>query len=115
MKLMNVIYVSDMKRSVAFYEALEFERTGGDEPDDHWNEFPVGDATIALHIKDPLPPFSGRLDVMLSLPADGSLERLFGIARERGSIGGKIRDEAFGRVFWVRDPDGTEITFLEIA
>lgn len=116
MHLSNTIYISDMGRSVAFYEALGLVRKTDGDPVAEMAEFAVGDASIALIVKDPLPAFGGRVDVELTVPADGSLDRLFGIAREyEFEIGGEIRDEGFARVFWLRDPDGTEITFMERA
>ncbi len=45
-------YVSEMERSVAFYETLGLGPGGDaelDEPDESWNEFAVGDGTLALH------------------------------------------------------------------
>lgn len=114
MQLMNVIFVSDMRRSVAFYEAVGLKRSGEGEPDGYWNEFPLESGTIALHLDEDARPLGRRVDLMFGLPDDGSLDRTFDIARVRGlDIGSEIRQEDFGRVFWLRDPDGLEITFMD--
>ena len=111
MKLHNVVYASDMARSVAFYESLGLQRATTGDPDPHWNEFDLGDARLALHygMGEELPPVGGRIDVFLVVPADGTLDRL----HERIGEGKDIADVGFGRHFGVKDPDGQPIVLLE--
>lgn len=41
MQLLVIVYVSEMARSVAFYESLGLEREDSREIDDYWNGFTV--------------------------------------------------------------------------
>jgi catechol 2,3-dioxygenase-like lactoylglutathione lyase family enzyme len=107
MILMPIVFVSDMERSIKFYEALGFEpRNRGTM----WTELEAGDrAVLALHHADSLPAPSER--VQLALVARGALEQVaerFGDALAR-----PIADEAFGRSLILRDPDGLEIQVNE--
>ena len=80
MHLMNIIYVSDMKKSVAFYESLGLTRDDSGPIDDWWNQFSLGDAVIALHWGGdrPIPQPSKHLEVPLQVPGEASLEDLRG-------------------------------------
>ena len=117
MQLMNVVYVTDMARSVAFYEALGLQREGGGEINPAWNQFAIGDATLALHIQMGDVRMAGnQLELNLNLPADGSLDRLFAACQNRGiDVGKGIIKEDFGRVFWIHDPDGLSVQFNELT
>jgi catechol 2,3-dioxygenase-like lactoylglutathione lyase family enzyme len=111
---MNVIYVSDMKRSVAFYEALGLKRRQPGEPDPDWNQFLIGDAALALHGDGALEATSRRVELHLLLEPDGALDRLFATAHVHNlDVEGEIRREPFGRVFEVRDPDGQALVFMD--
>lgn len=118
MNLQLLVYVSNMERSVKFYEDLGLQRVATGEIDAHWNEFAAGDAIIALHIHDAeaLPAPSTRVSVNLLVPAGSELETLRDRCLERGyPIGGDIEDIGFGRFFWTTDPDGTAVQFTEVA
>ncbi len=114
MKLSVTVHVLEMARSVAFYEALGLERSG--EIDPMWTEFAIGGSRFALHgpAGDDLPVLGGRADVILDVPADGTLDRLIETCRSEGfSLGAEIKDIGFGRFFWVKDPDGLPVTLIE--
>jgi catechol 2,3-dioxygenase-like lactoylglutathione lyase family enzyme len=114
-QLVNVIYVTDMQRSVAFYESIGLRRRDQGEVDPGWNEFAIGDAMIALHATAPekMDPPSGRLDLIFHIPA-GELEPLRDRCRDLGyAFGADIADIGFGNYFWITDPDGLAVTFNE--
>jgi catechol 2,3-dioxygenase-like lactoylglutathione lyase family enzyme len=102
MILMPIVYVTDMERSLAFYEPLGFEpQTRGS----HWSELRAGDrAVLALHLAD-------ATGMELALVAEGRLE---GVQERRaGALARPIADEAFGRSLLLRDPDGRTLQVNE--
>ena len=111
MKLVPIVYVTDMDRSLAWYRTLLPEA----EPvstSPYWSELSLGDtASLALHGTERIEPGN---QVELSLAAAGPLEQLVadlgaaGIAPHRG-----IADEAFGRSVLFADPDGLVIQVNE--
>jgi catechol 2,3-dioxygenase-like lactoylglutathione lyase family enzyme len=107
MILMPIVFVSEMERSIEFYESLGFEPR---HRSTMWTELNAGDrAVLALHHADRLPASSQRVE--LALVAQDPLERVeerFGYALAR-----PIADEAFGRSLVLRDPDGLEIQVNE--
>jgi catechol 2,3-dioxygenase-like lactoylglutathione lyase family enzyme len=107
MILMPIVYVSDMERSVEFYESLGFEaQTRGAT----WSELTAGErAVLALHQASALPSPPHRIE--LALVAEEPLERV--MERFADSLARPIADEAFGRSLIVRDPDGLEIQVNE--
>jgi catechol 2,3-dioxygenase-like lactoylglutathione lyase family enzyme len=107
MILMPIVFVSDMERSLAFYESLGFEpETRGAM----WSELKAGErALLALHHTDALPGPSGRVE--LALVAETPLESVQD--RFAGALTRPIADEAFGRSLVLRDPDGLEIQVNE--
>lgn len=117
MQLLVIVYVSEMARSVAFYESLGLEREDSREIDDYWNGFTVNGGKLALHwaMGDPLPPPSGRMTLNIDFAADGSLQRLHETCASIGYDPSVIGDEGFGRFFWTKDPDGLTIQFNERA
>ena len=115
MKLMIMTYVSDMARAVAFYESLGLRRVTTGDPDPMWNEFAIGDATLALHGADAstLQPPGTRPQLNLIVPP-GEIERLYARCEALGHpIGAPIQDIGFGRFFWVTDPDGLPVQINE--
>jgi len=48
--------------------------------------------------------------MILTVPADGSLDRVYRAYTDQGF---EIADIGFGRFFWVRDPDGFPVTINE--
>jgi catechol 2,3-dioxygenase-like lactoylglutathione lyase family enzyme len=115
MHLMNIIYVSDMKKSVAFYESLGLTRDGAGPVDDWWNQFSLGGAVIALHWGGdrPIPQPSKHLEFHLQVSGD-ELDRLHALCEEKGyPVNGPISEMGFGRFFWTTDPDGLWVQFNE--
>lgn len=111
MRFSVIAYVSEMDRSVAFYESLGFERLGAPSP--MWTAFRFGDAMFALHrvMDQELPPASDRLLINLGVNA-AELERLHARCEEMGyTTGGPITDVGFGPHFLVKDPDGLPVQF----
>ncbi len=54
--------------------------------------------------------------MILTVPADGSLDRVYRACMDRVlEIGGEIADIGFERFFRVRDPDGFRVTIDEQA
>ena len=107
---MPLVFVSDVARSTAFYQALgfELERT---QVNGGWAELRFGDAKLALHGMEPLPP-EGRVKLCFSL--EGSLDALLMDLRAKGLPAENfVLDEAFGRSLRVCDPDGLTIQFDE--
>ena len=108
MKLMPIVYVSDMQRSVDFYrlfcDAVRSQSA-------MWSEFSIGDSRFALHRADSIPQQSRIELAFLSMtPLEEIVEQLKagGVVLER-----EITDEAFGRSILVRDPDGLPIQINE--
>ena len=112
MILMPIVYVSDMQTSVTFYERLGFavdqrSRSG------IWTELSAGDAILALHAHETLPPAQPER-VELSFVAEEPLEQL--AERLRASEVELVRgitDENFGRSLVIRDPDGLALQINE--
>jgi catechol 2,3-dioxygenase-like lactoylglutathione lyase family enzyme len=112
MKLMPIVYVSDMGRAVDFYTALGLRGENIDRAG-MWTELALGNAILALHYAQPLPKTAnGRVE--LAMVSEEPLETFVAhleashVALERG-----ITDEAFGRSIQVRDPDGLLIQINE--
>jgi hypothetical protein len=108
MKLMPIVYVTEMQRSLDFYRVF---CDGVESQSGMWSELTMGDAHLALHHVDQLPQQS-RIE--LAFLATERLEEVVahlkaaGIALER-----EITDEAFGRSIRVLDPDGLPIQINE--
>ncbi|GCE51323.1 catechol 2,3-dioxygenase-like lactoylglutathione lyase family enzyme [Thermosporothrix hazakensis] len=104
-----IVYVSDLERSLQFYQALGCElvqrqRTG------HWIELRMGPARLALHSMETLPEYTDKQRVDLSFESQEPLE----IVQERLLAAGIplerfVTDEAYGYSLGVRDPDGLYI------
>jgi catechol 2,3-dioxygenase-like lactoylglutathione lyase family enzyme len=107
MILMPIVFVTDMERSIAFYESLGFAPQSRSPM---WTELTAGErAILALHHAEAPPEPSER--VQLGLVSEEPLEHVeerFGNALAR-----PIADEAFGRSLILRDPDGLEIQVNE--
>lgn len=111
MRTQTIVYVSDMKKSVDFYEALGFERSG--PVSDYWTPFRAGSETLALHWVEELPHGPGR--VTLSLVAEGTLEDVKSDLASSEIPSAEIVDQPFGRSFNITDPDGLVIQVNEHA
>ena len=104
-----IVYVTEMARSVAFYEALGATvRHQGSM----WSELRFGGVALALHLAD-----SVRLDgqqMALAMVAQRPLEAIVIALQEAGvRLTNEIVDEAFGRSLTVYDPDGRPIQINE--
>jgi metallothiol transferase len=109
MLIMPIVYVSDLDRSLHFYEQLGFtlvrrQRNG------RWAEMRLGDAKLGLHLLEPLPETRKEQRVDLALESQESLE----VVQERllaasVPLERLVSDEAFGYSLVVRDPDGLSI------
>jgi hypothetical protein len=112
MKLMPIVYVTDMARAWDFYVSLGLEGSPGSRSS-MWSELRLGDATLALHHVDALPQRQiGRVE--LAFVATEPLELL--VTRLKAAdvpFEREIADEAFGRSIQVRDPDGLIIQINE--
>ncbi len=113
MQLMPIVYVTDMPRAVAFYEALGLKTTT-EQRDGYWIELTLGDAILALHKDQNLPDPHHNQRLMLTLVTHEPLEKLVeqlnraGITPKRG-----VADEAFGRSLLLYDPDGLPVQINE--
>jgi predicted lactoylglutathione lyase len=108
MRIMPIVYVTDMARSVEFY------RTLGGKPNEHsqsasWTEMRIGTASIGLHIIKEMPQ-SSRMRLELAMVSEQPLPALLSQLQSKGvTIVRPIADEAFGYSFIVADPDGLNI------
>jgi predicted lactoylglutathione lyase len=113
MKLMPIVYVTDMNRSIAFYESLGL-KVSARQRNDYWTELSLGDAILALHKDHDLSDPRKNQRLMLALVTHDPLETLVkqlhdaGVQPARG-----IADEAFGRSLLLHDPDGLPIQVNE--
>lgn len=109
-QLQTIVYVSDMERSITFYEHLGFvvDYRGGPV----WTAFRGSDGVLALHLVDDPPP-PGR--VALSFVADDTLEEVVARLGAAGIEATPIEEQPFGRSATVRDPDGLAIQINEHA
>ncbi len=116
MRVMAIRYVRDVENARRFYQALgltlEFAsrrpRRGGQSA---WTELGgSGGANLALHQWD-----DERDDkVQLSFQADEPLEQVVDRLRRSGyKLATEIVDEAYGRSFTIRDPEGLLIQINE--
>lgn len=114
MRLMPIVYVSDMGKAMDFYSALGLTTDVTDRAA-MWAEMQLGDGILALHRSDPQLRHEVRasrleLAFVATQPLELLVERLIatGIALERN-----ITDEGFGRSIMVKDPDGLMIQINE--
>lgn len=104
-----IVYISDMARSLPFYQALGFQVHHEGQV---WSELRLGEARLALHTTETLP--GGPLRIELAFATYIPLEALMSRLSEAGiSIENEINDEAFGRSLLLRDPDGLPLQINE--
>ncbi len=109
MKPMPIRYVHDIDAARAFYEALGLtldvaQRPPKSGPPSHWLELAGSAGTLALHY---IPPDSPARTVELAFDSDEPLEDVVQRLRTAGfEPATEIADEAHGRSFTVRDPEG---------
>lgn len=114
LRLLNIIYTNDMKASVVFYEQLGLFRKEDGEVNQWWNEFPIGNAAIALHWNDdqPLPTESNP---ELHLGASSiEFESIHAAMAEHSPSAIDVMD-GVGRYFTVIDPNGVRVQINEAS
>ena len=113
MKLVPLIYVTNMERAIEFYgKLLPTSNVVTSSP--HWTELNVGGATLALHLADNVDHDGDGVGI--SLDAATALEDVIA-ALEAAEISpaGEICDQPFGRSVTVRDPDDLVIQINEYS
>ena len=110
MQLQTIVYVTDMERSIGFYERLGFVVAYRGGP--VWTAFQGRDGVLALHLVEELPAGSR---VAVSLVADSSLESTVESLAAVGIEAAPIEEQPFGRSTVVHDPDGLAIQINEHA
>ena len=112
LRLLNILYTNHMTESVAFYGKLGLVRREEGQVNQWWNEFGLGDASLALHWNrdQPLPTHSNP---ELHLQADtAEFEALYAdIAELQPSEISAL--ERAGRFFTVVDPNGVRVQVNE--
>lgn len=114
LRLQNILYTNHMADSVAFYEKLGLYRREDGEANQWWNEFRLGDATLALHWNrnESLPTESNP-----ELHLQANHAEFDAIHREMaGYQPSEIQVlERMGRFFTVIDPNGVRVQVNEQA
>ena len=110
MKLLPIVYVTDMDRSVRFFQLLGFRARA---VSDFWSKLDAGPgATLGLHASTA--PLDAGTQVELALVADRPLEEISRLASDHQiDVAREIRDEIFGRSIVLTDPDGLAIQVNE--
>jgi catechol 2,3-dioxygenase-like lactoylglutathione lyase family enzyme len=112
MRLVPIIYVTDIQRAVAFYSALGAD-VGPTGINAYWTEMTLHGSTFALHIHGAFGDVCAQR-LGLSLIAEQPLETIAaGLAEHAIHLDRGITDESFGRSMVVRDPDGLAIQINE--
>jgi predicted enzyme related to lactoylglutathione lyase len=114
LRLLNILYTNHMAESVAFYERLGLFRREDGDVNQWWNEFPLGDATLALHWNrdEPMPTESNP-----ELHLQASRAEFEAVYRDMADYQpSEIQAlERMGRFFTVVDPNGVRIQVNEQA
>ena len=109
-----IVFVSDMKRSIAFYHDLFGLDVKFESP--HWTELVSGQYTIALHHSSPAaPPAStdhpGHCQLGFKVP---DLDAFHRDATQKGARCLRApADEGFGKLAVYADPDGLGISVMQ--
>ncbi len=110
LSLLPIVYVTDMARSLTFYQALGC--TVGHQGQ-MWSELQMGPETIALHYTGKLPE-PGPKQVELAFNSRITLEDIVAQLVAAGvPLPHDITDEAFGRSLLIVDPDGLPLQINE--
>ena len=106
---LQLVYVSDIERSTAFYESIFKSKPVFSSP--RYVAFSAGgEAVFAIWTGGTKPDVSAPRfsEIGIMLPTSEDVDRLFGEWRKNADIN-VVREpytEVFGRTFLVRDPDG---------
>ena len=113
MKLIPLVYVTDMDRSISFYtRLLPAAKVVTSSP--AWTELRVGEATLALHITESVDHKGDGMGLGLDAPT--KLEDVLTLLNDAGiSASGEICPQPFGRSVTVEDPDGLVIQINEFS
>ncbi len=113
MKLVPLVYVTDMDRAVGFYTKLLPASTIV-TASPYWTELQVGGASLALHLSE-LVDHAGD-GVAISLDAANLLEDVIARLNDADiATEGEICTQPFGRSVAIEDPDGLVIQINEHA
>ncbi len=110
MRLVAIVYVTDMERSLVWYRRLlpDAELTSSSP---FWSELSLGTASLALHITEAA---DRGTQLGIALTADRSLDDIRSdLAGSGVEIAREIADEPFGRSMVIRDPDALAIQINE--
>jgi len=111
MKLVPLIYVTDMDESIGFYSKLLPASTVVTSSP-YWTELNVGGSSLALHITETVDHAGDGVTV--SFDAATTLEQVISLLDEAGvAPSGEICAQPFGRSVTVTDPDGLLIQINE--
>lgn len=111
MKLMPLVYVTDMDPAIQFYTKL-LPASSIVTTSPYWTELNVGGASLALHVAE-MVDHSGD-GVAVSFDAATTLEQVVSLLEEAGiKPSGEICAQPFGRSVTVQDPDGLVIQINE--
>ena len=111
MKLLPLVYVTDMDRSIDFYSKL-LPASSIVTRSPYWTELQVGSATLALHLSASVDHATDGMG--LGLDAPSSLEGVVDQLANSGiSPSSEICPQPFGRSLTVEDPDGLVIQINE--
>lgn len=111
MKLMPLVYVTNMEVSVEFYSKL-LPNSSVVTSSPYWTELNVAGSSLALHIAESV---DHKDDGMaLAFDAATTLEQLISLLAEAGiKTSGEICAQPFGRSVTVTDPDELVIQINE--
>ena len=111
MKLVTIVYVTDMVQSLDWYRTL-LPTAQPVSTSPYWSELSLGDgSSLALHSANDL---AAGTQLGVALQTDQSLEDLRSDLAAVGiEIARDIESEPFGRSMVIRDPDGLAIQINE--
>lgn len=116
MKMSVFVFASDLEKSVAFYEALGFGpavavNEGSGMPDNvRLRHLRLSGTGVLLCTQNgDVPVANDRMAISLDMEQGENLDEYRETCRSRGLDVSEIIQESFGRIFWVRDPDGVSV------
>ena len=113
MKLVPLVYVTDMERAIGFYTKL-LPASSVVTSSPYWTELNVGGSTLALHLAENVTHANDGMGLGLDAPT--SLEDVVASLAEAGiAPASEICPQPFGRSLTVTDPDGLVIQINEHA